>query len=320
MKELRQKISKIMNSKEYSEKEKNELIFNLMNPQKRIIKNKRLNFNYTLKGCKHYNRGCLVKAECCGYYVPCRLCHDDELDHKINRYITKYMKCKYCDTEQEVNKNCIFCKEIMGEYYCNICKLWSNAKDKPIFHCKDCNICRIGKREDYFHCNKCSSCIKIELAENHNCIENALKTDCAICNEDLFNSVSEISLLRCGHYIHQGCLKEYVENNNYNCPICKKSIIEMDNYWNQIDIFLKDQIMPIQFNYTYCLVYCNDCEKKSYSNYHFIYNKCYFCKGYNTHIDKTIDMVENIEKIKYLQKYIKKRYKKIISKYIPQYI
>lgn len=40
----------------------------------------------TVYGCKHYRRGCLIKAECCGKFWPCRLCHDEEtFSHTIDR-------------------------------------------------------------------------------------------------------------------------------------------------------------------------------------------------------------------------------------------
>ncbi|KAG0096867.1 hypothetical protein BGZ93_003879 [Podila epicladia] len=34
-------------------------------------------------GCKHYRRGCKLKASCCGKWFNCRFCHDDVCDHNI---------------------------------------------------------------------------------------------------------------------------------------------------------------------------------------------------------------------------------------------
>ena len=100
----------------------------------------------------------------------------------------------------------------------------------------------------------------------------------------------------------QNCLK----SNNYQCPLCKKSMVDMRNYWEVLDNFLKKQKKPDEFKNTYCLLYCNDCEKRNYANYHFIYNKCKDCNGYNTNIIKTKNLDDQqIQNIVYLQKLIK---------------
>jgi len=294
---LRQQIKYINENTKLSSSEKSRKIFELMNPQ---LKNKKeeitLNFNFDKNGCKHYKRKCLMKAECCNNFVPCRLCHDEICDHKINRFETKEMKCKLCEYIQPVNNKCINCNEIMGDYYCNICKFWSNDETTKIYHCDECGICRKGIKEDYYHCKICNSCIHKNHKDTHKCLEKSLDTDCPICNENLFNSTKAISLLQCGHYIHSECMEEYIKSSNYQCPICKKSLMNMDNYWNILDNFLKDQQMPEEYKNTYCLLYCNDCEKRNYSNYHFIYNKCKDCRGYNTNIIKVIQLKEIVIK------------------------
>ena len=243
MESLREKIQKINNDNDLSATQKSQKIFELMNPnQKNSEKeDKIIDFDYDKEGCVHYKRGCLLKAECCGSFVPCRLCHDEKYNHKMNRFETKIMKCKICDFEQSVDKICKNCNSIMGEYYCNICKLWSSDKEKDIYHCDDCGICRVGKRDSFFHCNTCQSCISSELKNNHKCLEKSLHVNCSICNEFLFTSVKNVSILKCGHYIHAECLENYIKQDNYQCPVCKKSIIDMKNYWNMIDLFLKDQ-------------------------------------------------------------------------------
>ena len=247
-----------------------------------------------------------MRAFCCNTFVPCRLCHDEMLDHKINRFETKEMKCKLCEFIQPVSNKCINCNEIMADYYCNICKFWSDDPNIKIYHCHDCGICRKGEKEDYIHCKICNSCINKEHFENHKCLEKSLDTDCPICNENLFNSTKSLSLLNCGHYIHTECMQNCLKSNNYQCPLCKKSMIDMKNYWEVLDNFLKEQKMPDEFKNTYCLLYCNDCEKRNYANYHFIYNKCKDCNGYNTNIIKTKNLDDQqIQNIVYLQKLIK---------------
>ncbi|KAF9436934.1 hypothetical protein BGZ76_002512 [Entomortierella beljakovae] len=34
-------------------------------------------------GCKHYQRGCKLKANCCGKWFNCRFCHDEVSDHDM---------------------------------------------------------------------------------------------------------------------------------------------------------------------------------------------------------------------------------------------
>ena len=43
--------------------------------------------------CIHYNRGCKLLAPCCDKFVLCRICHDDENDHEINRHVIKQICC-----------------------------------------------------------------------------------------------------------------------------------------------------------------------------------------------------------------------------------
>jgi len=108
-------------------------------------------------GCEHYARQAKSRAPCCGKFYTCRLCHDANESHKIDRYAIKEMMCMHCFTVQGVGQNC--CNELCGKklakYYCDICHLFSDA-DKPIFHCKDCGLCRVGQGlgSDYKHCHK----------------------------------------------------------------------------------------------------------------------------------------------------------------------
>lgn len=36
-------------------------------------------------GCQHYKRNCALVAPCCSKVFTCRLCHDDQCDHKMER-------------------------------------------------------------------------------------------------------------------------------------------------------------------------------------------------------------------------------------------
>ena len=37
-------------------------------------------------GCQHYQKKCRVRASCCQKFYTCRLCHDADANHEINRY------------------------------------------------------------------------------------------------------------------------------------------------------------------------------------------------------------------------------------------
>lgn len=37
-------------------------------------------------GCQHYRRKCALVAPCCSKVFTCRLCHDDQCDHKMERW------------------------------------------------------------------------------------------------------------------------------------------------------------------------------------------------------------------------------------------
>ena len=73
--------------------------------------------------CSHYQRKCSIVAECCGKEYGCRLCHDDESDHAINRFITSKIRCHACDLIQPVTKYSQYyenkkCMIRFSDYYC----------------------------------------------------------------------------------------------------------------------------------------------------------------------------------------------------------
>ncbi|GJJ74398.1 RING finger and CHY zinc finger domain-containing protein 1 [Entomortierella parvispora] len=239
-------------------------------------------------GCKHYRRGCKLKANCCGKWFNCRFCHDDVSDHVIIRSETKQMLCMHCKTIQDAAQTCYSCKARLAVYYCDVCKLWDDSPQKPIYHCDDCGICRIGQGlgRDYFHCKKCNVCMTISLQGNHKCIERNLECDCPICGEYMFTSTTTVIFMPCGHCIHAKCHEEYTKTS-YQCPTCWKSLGDMTAYYSKIDSLLAEQTMPPDYANIYSIVLCNDCEVKSEAPYHFLYHKCDKCKGYNTKVLET---------------------------------
>jgi len=155
-------------------------------------------------GCSHYMRGCKLRAACCGRFYTCRLCHDANEDHAIDRYATREMLCMHCDAVQPVAQVCAnpACGKRLAAYFCDVCKFWDDDTSKDIYHCPHCNLCRIGKGlgVDFFHCMKCNACMTISRKEKHRCIERALDSACPICHGgSLFTSTDPVVFVQCGH-------------------------------------------------------------------------------------------------------------------------
>ncbi|KAJ1545975.1 hypothetical protein HK405_007511 [Cladochytrium tenue] len=248
----------------------------------------------------HYRRASKLQAHCCGKWFTCRFCHDEVSDHAIVRNLTTTMMCMYCSTVQPAGRTCIeeTCRKPVSKYYCEDCKLWDDDPDKNIYHCRDCGICRIGKGLgiDYFHCDKCNICMAISLKGQHKCIERNLESDCPICGEYMFTSTTTVIFMPCGHCIHYKCHQEYIQTS-YQCPTCFKSLANMTEYFRRIDAMLAQHQMPPEYTLTRSFVYCNDCEKKSYAKFHFLYHKCAHCDGYNTKVLQTVEAADDKENL-----------------------
>lgn len=179
-----------------------------------------------IEKCPHYARSCSILAPCCNTWYACRLCHNEAEcninSHVLYRRAISKMKCNYCQTIQPCAKHCSKCKQVMGNYYCNICKFFDHdsVRKKP-FHCKDCGICRVGGRENFYHCNTCNACYSNSLRDKHTCLASSMQRECAICYEYMHNSRSSVQVLPCGHAFHGHCLKQafrYISN----CPLCRR--------------------------------------------------------------------------------------------------
>ncbi|TWW60723.1 Zinc finger domain-containing protein 1 [Takifugu flavidus] len=82
----------------------------------------------------------VLQAPCCGKLYVCRLCHDAEEKHKMDRFKVREVQCCECQTVQQAQQNCEQCHIQFGEYYCDICHLFD--KNKKQYHCQLCGICR----------------------------------------------------------------------------------------------------------------------------------------------------------------------------------
>ncbi|KAE8379461.1 hypothetical protein BDV26DRAFT_259509 [Aspergillus bertholletiae] len=234
-------------------------------------------------GCRHYKRNVKLQCYTCKKWYTCRFCHDEVEDHHLDRPKTENMLCMLCGHAQPATQFCRQCGEQSSQYYCNICKLWDNDTNKSIYHCNDCGICRIGQGlgKDFFHCKTCCVCLPISIENTHRCIERSTQCDCPICGDYMFTSPETVVFMRCGHSIHQKCLSEY-SKSSYRCPICSKTITNMESTFRNLDRTIQSQPMPAEFNDTKALIYCNDCGAKSVVRYHWLGLRCDMCESYNT--------------------------------------
>ncbi|GKZ82552.1 hypothetical protein AnigIFM56816_007373 [Aspergillus niger] len=234
-------------------------------------------------GCQHYKRNVKLQCYACKKWYTCRFCHDEIEDHHLDRPKTEHMLCMLCGHAQPAAHSCEHCGETAAQYYCHVCKLWDNDANKSIYHCNDCGICRIGQGlgKDFFHCKTCSVCLPISIENTHRCIERSTQCDCPICGDYMFTSPETVVFMRCGHSIHQRCLSEYAKTS-YRCPICSKTITNMESTFRNLDRTIQSQPMPAEFRDTRALIYCNDCGAKSIVKYHWLGLRCDMCESYNT--------------------------------------
>ncbi|ROW03963.1 hypothetical protein VSDG_01064 [Cytospora chrysosperma] len=234
-------------------------------------------------GCNHYRRNVKMQCVTCEKWYTCRLCHDEVEEHTLPRRLTKHMLCMLCGHPQKVSDTCVNCNESAARYYCSICKLWSDDVHKPIYHCDECGICRVGHGldKDFFHCKTCRACISITQTNDHKCIERATDADCPICGENMFASPKTVIFMECGHSIHRACFNQYMASS-YKCPICSKSIVNMEALFTNLANHIQEQPMPEEFRNVRSVVLCNDCSAKSSTQFHFLGLRCQICKSFNT--------------------------------------
>lgn len=236
-------------------------------------------------GCKHYKRNCKLLAACCNQLYPCRRCHDEENVHSVDRKSITKMMCMKCLTIQPIGATCstASCDNlVMAKYYCRICSIYDDERE--IYHCPYCNLCRVGKGLgiDYFHCMNCNACMSRSLSV-HKCRQKCLEDNCPICREYIFTSNSPVKALPCGHLMHSACFQEYT-CTHYTCPICSKSLGDMQVYFKMLDTLLAEEQMPDEYSGKTQVILCNDCEKRGSTSFHWFYHKCHHCGSYNTRL------------------------------------
>lgn len=213
---------------------------------------------------------------------PRRHCHneaknDNEPDpkkrHILDRKQIELLVCLRCgEADQPVAEACRNCGERFAEYACLECRFFDDDLSKQPFHCDGCGICRVGGRENFFHCDRCGCCFSASLQDEHICVEQNLNSNCPICFEYLFDSVKSISVLKCGHTMHERCLKVSIGSaavrgrgltknkpkkamlgqlrtlgdfkSCASCPTCSKTVTDLSAVWEQLDMEIATNPMP----------------------------------------------------------------------------
>lgn len=230
-------------------------------------------------------------APCCEQFYPCRFCHDEEKwdaqpdakkKHKMNRHEVTTVRCRACQTVQPHHQTCTNCGVVMGAYYCPVCVFFDDDLRKEIFHCDGCGICRVGGRDNFFHCDVCNACLGTALRDTHKCIQDVLKANCAVCQEDLFTSRASPVVMPCGHYLHKRCYKDLLSSGHFACPLCGKSAANLESEYRILDAEIARTPMPEDLRDLKVNVLCKDCQAKSEVAFHFYGLKCAACGSYNT--------------------------------------
>ncbi|XWS51065.1 hypothetical protein CRYUN_Cryun12cG0144200 [Craigia yunnanensis] len=226
-------------------------------------------------GCKHYKRNCKLFAACCNQLYPCIRCHDEVADHSLDRASSKPFYSTY---------QAIYRVNFLTLHLPFVKCLTRKFFNREIYHCPYCNLCRVGKGLgiDYFHCMNCNACMSRSLSL-HVCREKSFEDNCPICHEDIFTSAAPVKALPCGHIMHSICFQDYT-CTHYTCPICSKSLGDMQVYFRMLDALLVEEKIPDEYHGRTQVILCNDCEKKGTAPFHWQYHKCSNCGSYNTRL------------------------------------
>jgi hypothetical protein len=255
----RELIKKIKLDKNLTEQEKSKKIQEIMMGNYTHLLDTNTKSNEA-KTCSHYDKQCYkFYHSCCNVYDPCKRCHIERNCCTQTGIKITSITCSQCEHAQVPSNTCTGCGIKFANSYCAQCQIWTF---KQILHCDKCGICRIGTKETLFHCDECGICfISANDKVEHKCIKtnanikattNIAKSDykegiCVICSENTFNSQSESFPLDCGHFIHKNCFSQYIQQGNYKCPCCRKSIGEMKEHWRFIREQIKSNPLPNDF-------------------------------------------------------------------------
>lgn len=234
-----------------------------------------------IKCCHNELIKCKIIFECCGMAFSCEECHHEfyrrvpSTDHDIV-LPHKNIICIKCNTKQQISNSCKKCYTQFSPYYCNICQIYDSSELN--YHCFKCKMCISGNRRLYTHCDKCNCCLENLTYRKHKCIPDKLDRNCSICLDPLRNGEKVINMI-CGHALHNNCY-DVLTKNSYKCPECSKTIKSMKYEFSEL--YDKIKSTPLK-SIKLVEIKCNDCEKASIVDYHYLGLLCPFCKSYNTH-------------------------------------
>ncbi|KAK6148495.1 hypothetical protein DH2020_019407 [Rehmannia glutinosa] len=72
--------------------------------------------------------------------------------------------------------------------------------------------------------------------------------------------------------------------SHYICPVCSKSLGDMQVYFGMLDALLAEEKIPEEYAGQTQVILCNDCEKRGTASFHWLYHKCPHCGSYNTRL------------------------------------
>jgi RING finger/CHY zinc finger protein 1 len=225
----------------------------------------------------------------------CRHCHNEANSggpsaaqpghacHELERKQVTRLQCALCRTVQPLAAECLACGTSFGRYSCLECRLFDDDVGKQQFHCERCGICRVGGRDNYFHCNNCGCCYSKSIQGSHTCVERSMHQDCPVCLEFLFDSIRPITVMHCGHTIHEACLQGLFAHSQLTCPTCLRSVCDMSAAWAQLELEVAQTPMPAEYASLRVALLCNDCGAKGEAPLHVLGMKCTgSCGSFNT--------------------------------------
>lgn len=206
--------------------------------------------------CPHYEKKCSrFKFKCCDTIDPCVRCHLEkngiicgDPTGVVAREQVIEITCNECELVQPpFNKFCQGCEIELAPFFCKICKIWTTSE---IMHCDSCGVCRLGNTSKVFHCDTCGICFH-GSRNDHECNTKANHRDnvCGVCHERTFCSREPSTTFPCGHIMHLACAKRLVASNQYKCPTCKKSLVNMEPYWKKRRYLIRNKPMPKLLNF-----------------------------------------------------------------------
>ena len=199
-----------------------------------------------MKPCEHYVKKCgRFHFTCCGTIDHCHRCHAEYRNCTRRPAEIDEIECLDCNTRQTPGTKCVNCNVLFSKNHCMICKIWTEPE---ITHCVHCGFCRVGREGTLKHCHNCEQCFAADDFEKHQkyqCRKQSLRHEiCPICLQSIHWNQNETVSAECGHAVHYNCLNTSLRSGNYKCSLCRKSLCNMTDAWNEIRYSIAVQPMP----------------------------------------------------------------------------